>query len=93
MRKILCITLSFVVCRFLDVTDIWTGFTLVTLGLMLKLNPSLLWEIPIGVLSCSIVTDVFYNDMADILRVIIPTAAVLMAYSAPRKLILPTRTR
>ena len=89
MRKILYIATTLIVSAAFGMSRIWLGFTLVYILFSLnREDRSLLWEIPMAVLSCSIITDVFADYMAECIKIIIPVSAVLTAYYFPKKLLL-----
>ena len=89
MRKFLYITATFMICAFFGLIKIWVGFTFVyvlfTVG---KRDTAPLWEIPMAVLACSIITDAFADYTAECIKIIIPVASVLTAYYFPAKLLL-----
>ncbi len=89
MRKILYIAATFPLCALFGLGEIWLGFTAVfVLFSFNRAGRSLLWEIPMAVLACSIITDVFTDYMAECVKIIIPVSAVLIAYYFPIKLLL-----
>lgn len=88
MRKFLYVAATFIMCAVFGFTEIWIGFTAVYfLFLFGKSENSLLWEIPMAVLACSIITDFFPENTAEVIKVLIPFAAVLTAYYLPERLI------
>ena len=85
MRILMYLITTFCACNLLGLSAVWAGFT-VTMLLVTKINSSSLWEIPMGVLACSIITDIFADEATGILWVLIPLAMVLITYSKPKKL-------
>ena len=81
--------MTFPVCAFFGFEKMWLGFTA---GYLLfsgrSIGKQTLWEIPMAVLSCSIITDVFADYLPEVIKVIIPVSAVIIAYKCPKKLML-----
>lgn len=89
MRKIFYVLITFAVCALSGAGGLWIGFAAAFLLLSLKnANSSILWEIPMGVLICSIASDVFSGGEITLIRILIPITAALFAGFYPKKLFL-----
>lgn len=89
MKKILYVILTFFICYAIKTSDIYIGFVPMLLTLMLfKFDASLLWEIPLATLSCSVLYSAFSREADMLIRIFLPLAAVLIAYSSPKKLLI-----
>ena len=89
MKKILYIALTFPVCVLFGFGEIWIGFTAVyALFVLKRIGKYSLWEIPMAVLACSIVTDVFVDYYVTVIKIIIPVSGVIIAWNRPKKLFL-----
>lgn len=87
MKKIILIALTYLVCRILKIGNIWLGFMSAFVIIhSFKAPLSAFWEIPIGCLLCAIALETAEGDMHSFLSVLIPTGAVLTAFSSPGKL-------
>ncbi len=87
MKALLYFIISFCVCAILGLSAIWAGFALIVLFINKRMTSRLMWEILIGVLCLSILTDIFPDGKTNILRTIIPVSAAFTAFSKPRGLI------
>lgn len=89
MKKIIYFILTYIVCRVLDIGDIWLGFApFVCIILFTRLGNSLVWEIPIGTLICAIIINLAGKDFTLLLRILIPCGAAVIAYASPKRLAL-----
>ena len=89
MKKLLYVAVTFPICALFGFEKIWLGFSLVyVLTVFNRIGKHSLWEIPMAVLACSIITDVFADYYAEVIKIIIPVSAVIIAWNNPKKLIL-----
>ena len=87
MRKLLYIIATFSACYIFGLGDIWLGFTSVLLLMSLfKFRDSFLWEIPLAVLSCSVLTLAFADDIKLVVQILILISTVVISYTSPRRL-------
>lgn len=87
MRKIVYLSATYAVCRFLGIENIWSGFAFsLLIMLFFRIPDTVLWEIPIGALVCAISLSAAGEDTATLIRILIPSAAVIIAFSSPSKL-------
>ena len=75
------------ICALFGFSKLWTGFSLVyALLLGKRIGKYTLWEIPMAVLSCSILTDIFPDYIPEVIKIIIPVSSIIIAYNNPKKL-------
>ena len=86
MKKIIYITVTFFICRLLKISDLWVGFALVSVLLFPGAEKNFIWEIPLGVLALSVVSDAFSSDPINLLRVTVLLASLFTAYMYPKRL-------
>ncbi len=87
MRKLIYLIVTFFVCRIFGVGNLWLGFTSVFLLMSLfRFHDSFLWEIPLAVLSCSVITIAFADDMKIATQILILISTVVISYASPKKL-------
>lgn len=87
MRKTLYLILTFLICYILGLTEIWTGFCAMLLILNLfRFEEAFVWEIPLAVLGCGVLRDAFINELDNIIKILLPCAAVLISYRGARRL-------
>ena len=80
--------LTFLVCLIMKTQELWTGFILALCVCgYTKITKTVLWEIPMALLSLSIISDISPDDTVVILRILLPLCAVITAYIQPRRLI------
>lgn len=88
MRKLIYIAITFCVCYMLGLWRIWLGFVPALLAMTLfKTDGSFLWEIPLAVLSCSVLEIAFADDMKILLHILILCSTVLISLLSPRRLV------
>ncbi len=89
MKKNIYILLTLPVCAAFGYARLWLAFSVVyALFLLKKVEKSALWEIPMGVLACSIILDLTGEQIVSGIRIIIPLAALLAAFFEPEKTVL-----
>lgn len=89
MRKLLYFTATFSVCYIFGLEYLWLGFTSVLLLMSLfKFHDSFLWEIPLAVLSCSVLTVAFTDDIKIATQILILISAVPIAFVMPKRLLI-----
>ena len=89
MRKLIYFVAAFAVCYIFGLGNIWLGFTSVFLLMsLLKFHDSYLWEIPLAVLSCSVLTVAFSDDIKIAAQILIIASAVPIAFVIPKRLLI-----
>lgn len=89
MKKIIYFIISYIVCQALGLNDIWLGFAISYAAILFtRMTDSLLWEIPMGALAAAIGISAIGEDFASLLRILIPCAGVIIAYTSPKRLAL-----
>lgn len=87
MKKIIYFIITYIVCRILGLSDVWLGFAATYAVLLFtKMTPSLFWEIPMGTLASAISISAMGGDFAALLRILIPCAGVIIAYTSTKRL-------
>lgn len=87
MKKIIYFAITYIICYLLKAQHIWTVFAPVyVIMLFLKLDNSLIWEIPLACLACSVFESAFSDDIISLLRIMIPISAALIGFVYPKKL-------
>ncbi len=87
MRKLIYIAITFVICYILKLGHIWLGFVPSMLAmLLLKFKSSVLWEIPLAVLSCNVLEIAFADDVRILLHILILCSTVVICFASPRRL-------
>ncbi|MBQ8808567.1 MAG: hypothetical protein IJZ81_04605 [Clostridia bacterium] len=88
MRKFVYLTITLCVCYILGLWHIWLGFVpaLLAIGLF-KIRYSFLWEIPIAVLSCSILEIAFADELKLLLHILVLFSTVIISLVSPRRLL------
>ena len=76
------------VCHIFGLGNTWIAFTSALLLMTaFKLYDSFLWEIPLAVLSCSVLQIGFAEDIKVVVQILIIATTVVMAYIAPKRLV------
>lgn len=88
MRKLIYFATTFSVCHIFGLGNIWLGFTSAFLLLSLKFHDEYLWEIPLAVLSCSVLIVAFSDDIKFVVQILILLSAVPVALATPKKLLI-----
>ena len=89
MRKLIYFAITFVICYILGLWRIWLGFVPALLAMMLlKTESSLLWEIPLAVLSCNVLEIAFADDVKLLLHILILCSTVIISIISPRRLVI-----
>ncbi len=87
MRKLFYLAITFVICYLLKLERIWLGFAPVMLAmLLLRIDSSALWEIPLAVLSCSVLQIAFADDIKILLYVLILCSTIAVSAASPKRL-------
>ena len=87
MRKLIYLTVTFAVCSFFGLGRIWLGFTAVLLFMsLLRFEDSYLWEIPLAVLSCSVLEIAFHDDIKIVLQILILFSTFFISLVSPKRL-------
>lgn len=88
MRKLIYLVITFCICYILGLERIWLGFVPALLAMMLfKTDSSILWEIPLAVLSCSVLDIAFADDVKILLHILILCSTVVISLVSPRRLV------
>ena len=87
MRTLIYLTATFFICHIFGLGNIWLGFTpILLLFSFFSFKKSFLWEIPLAVLSCSVINLAFADDVKTVLQVMMLISTVIISYASPRKL-------
>ena len=87
MRKLTYLAITFSVCHLFGLGDIWLGFTTVLLLMtFFKFYDSFVWEIPLGVLSASVLQIAFADDIKIVVQFLILVNSIIIAYVSPKKI-------
>ena len=87
MRKLFYLAITFVICYILSLDRIWLGFVPVMLAMLLfRVDSSALWEIPLAVLSCSVLEIAFAEDIKILLYALILCGTVAVSAASPKRL-------
>lgn len=87
MRKLFYLAITFVICYILNLDRIWLGFVPVMLAMLLfRVDSSALWEIPLAVLSCSVLEIAFAEDIKILLYALILCGTVAVSAASPKRL-------
>lgn len=87
MRKLLYIAITYVICYILKLDRIWLGFVPVMLAMLFfRIDSSFLWEIPLAVLSCSVLEIAFSDDIKILLYVLILCSTAAVSAASPKRL-------
>ncbi len=87
MRKLFYLAITFVICYILKLDRIWLGFVPVMLAMLLfRVDSSALWEIPLAVLSCSVLEIAFAEDIKILLYALILCGTVAVSAASPKRL-------
>lgn len=88
MRKLMCLAITFFICRAFGLGNIWLGFTSVLLLMSaFRFRASFLWEIPLAVLSCSVLQLAFADDIKIVVQILIIVTTIVTSYAAPKRLV------
>jgi len=89
MRKIIYIAITFIICLFLKLQNIWLGFLPVFLSLsFFKIDKNFLWEIPLAVLLCDILLVIFTDDVRMLIYILAIASTGLVSLVSAKKLYL-----
>lgn len=87
MRKIIYIAITFIICCFLKLQNIWLGFVPVFLLMSLfKTDKNFLWEIPLAVMLSDILLIVFAEDLRMLIYILALASTVLISVISAKKL-------
>lgn len=87
MRKIIYIAITFIICSFLKLQNIWLGFAPVFLLMSLfKFDRNFLWEVPLAVMLCDVLLIVFSEDLRMLIYILSLVSTVLISLTSARKL-------
>lgn len=87
MRKIIYIAITFIICSFLKLQNIWLGFAPVFLLMSLfKFDRNFLWEVPLAVMLCDVLLIVFFEDLRMLIYILSLVSTVLISLTSARKL-------
>ncbi len=87
MQKLIYLTVTFAVCSFFGLGRIWLGFTAVLLFMsLLRFEDSYLWEIPLAVLSCSVLEIAFHDDIKIVLQILVLFSTFFISLVSPKRL-------
>lgn len=87
MRKIIYIAITFVICSFLKLQNIWLGFVPVFLLMsFLKIDRNFLWEVPLAVMLCDVLLIIFSEDLRMLIYILSLVSTVLISVTSARKL-------
>ncbi len=88
MRKFIYIATTFLVCHIFGLGNTWLAFTSALFLIAgFKIHDSFLWEIPLAVLSCSVLQIAFADDIKIVVQILILATTIIMAYIAPKRLL------
>lgn len=89
MRKILYLAVTLAVCYILNLERIWLGFVpAMAAMLLLRFGSSVLWEIPLAVLSFSVLELAFADDLKLLIQILILCSTVVISVTSPKRLAL-----
>ncbi len=87
MRKIIYIAITFIICSFLKLQNIWLGLVPVFLLMsFFKIDRNFLWEIPLAVMLCDVLLTVFSEDLRILVYILSLISAALISVASARKL-------
>lgn len=87
MKKIIYIAITFAVCRFLGLGYIWLGFAPAFLAMLFfSFSKSVIWEIPLAVLSCNVLELAFSDDMRLLIHILILCGTIAVSAVSPKRL-------
>lgn len=87
MRKLVYLAITFVICYILGLQRIWLGFAPAMAAMLLfRFGSSVLWEIPLAVLSCSVLEIAFADDVKALLQILILCSTVIISAASPKRL-------
>lgn len=88
MRKIFYIAITFIICRFLNLQQIWVGFVPFFLLLnSFKTDEDFLWEVPLAALVCDVLLTAFPDETGMLIYVLAVTSAVILSVVSGKKLL------
>ena len=89
MKKIMYIAITFAFCRLLRLEYIWLGFAPAFIAMLLfNFGKSVLWEIPLAVLSCNVLELAFSDDMRLLIHILILCGTIAVSAISPKRLVL-----
>ncbi len=87
MRKIIYIAITFIICYFLKLQNIWLGFVPVFLLMsFFKTDRNFLWEVPLAVMLCDVLLIIFSEDLILLVYVLSLVSTALISITSTRKL-------
>ena len=87
MRKLIYFVATFALSSLFGLGRIWLGFTAALLFMsLLRFEDSFLWEIPLAVLSCSVLEIAFHDDIKIVLQILILFSTFFISLVSPRRL-------
>ena len=87
MQKLFYLAITFVICYLLKLELIWLGFVPVMLAMLFfRIESSILWEIPLAVLSCSVLEIAFVEDIKILLYVLILCSTIAVSAASLKHL-------
>ena len=87
MRKLIYFAATFALCSLFGLGRIWLAFTAVLLFMsLLRFEDSFLWEIPLAVLSCSVLEIAFHDDIKIVLQILILFSTFFISLVSPKRL-------
>ena len=88
MQKIIYVAITFVICNFLKIQNLWLGYISVFMLLSdLKFDRNILWEIPLALMLCDVLVIFFSDDIRMLVYVFSVTATTLISVFSPMKLL------
>ena len=89
MRKIIYIVITFIICYFLKLNNIWLGFVPVFLLMArFKIDGNFLWEVPLAVMLCDISFVLFSEDLRILVYILSLISTALISIVSAKKLFL-----
>lgn len=87
MQKIIYIAITFIICSFLKLQNIWLGFAPAFLLMsFFKFDRNFLWEVPLAVMLCDVLLIVFSEDLRMLIYILSLVSTVLISLTSARKL-------
>lgn len=88
MIKIIYIAITFFICFFLKLQNIWLGFVPVFLLMsFFKTDRNFLWEIPLAIMLCDVLLIIFSEDLRMLVYILSLISTALISIISTRKLI------
>ena len=89
MKKTVFIAVTFAICRLLKLEHLWLGVVPAMISIIFfRFSESVLWEIPLAVLSCSVLEIAFANDIKLLLQLLVLFGTAVIYFASPKRLML-----